>query len=242
MTKLEAIEIRSSRRRYLPTEMTAAQIEVLEQEIARFEGEAGVLMELIQDCAVAFQGFRKSYGLLSGVRDCICLFAPRGDQIATEKLGYFGEDLVLTATALGLGTCWVGGTFSKGDIPYTQRDGQEMVCAIAIGNVAQAGSLRERFIQKMTHRKTKTVAQMSSHDAPPPDWFDRGMQAVLRAPSAVNRQPVHFTYESGAVHARISEGADVMTLLDFGIAKLHFELAAGSGAWDFGNGARFVKA
>ena len=81
---------------------------------------------------------------------------------------------------------------------------------------------------------------MIKTDVPAPDWFMDGMRTVQKAPSAVNRQPVMFSYCDGKVTAGIQEPTDIATLLDLGIAKLHFELGAGCGKWDFGNDAEFV--
>jgi hypothetical protein len=91
----------------------------------------------------------------------------------------------------------------------------------------------------------------SATDAP--DWFLSGMLAVQKAPSAVNRQPVFFSYKEGKVSAWIDaldELADDSYALDLGIAKCHFEVGtqgytadsdvAGS-AWTWGNHAGFVR-
>lgn len=66
------------------------------------------------------------------------------------------------------------------------------------------------------------------------------MRAVQKAPSAVNRQPVVFTYKGGIVTALVENTVGDGFALDLGIAKLHFELGAGGGTWAFGNGAEFT--
>jgi hypothetical protein len=116
-----------------------------------------------------------------------------------------------------------------------------IICAITIGCVPEELSIREKFIYKLTHRKTKTAVQMYMSDAPVPDWFLSGMEAVKAAPSAVNRQPAMFEYKDNNVTAAVRDITGEGLALDLGIAKLHFQIGAGSGSWAFGNGAGYNK-
>jgi hypothetical protein len=100
---------------------------------------------------------------------------------------------------------------------------------------------REKFIYSIVHRKTKSINEMFTYVGAVSDWFIAGMKAVQKAPSAVNRQPVMFTYQNGIVTASVKSIASEGYALDLGIAKLHFELGAGGGTWTFGNGAVFSK-
>ena len=63
------------------------------------------------------------------------------------------------------------------------------------------------------------------------------MEAVRLAPSAMNRQPVFFELKNGVVTARVSPSA--WAPVDLGVAKAHFDLAAGPGHWAWGSGAAF---
>lgn len=68
----------------------------------------------------------------------------------------------------------------------------------------------------------------------PPEWFERGVQAALLAPTAMNQQKVRFELlpDGRTVHAQASPGA--YTAVDLGIAKYHFEVGAGTEnfAWE----------
>ena len=240
MTLLEAIDIRRSRRKYLPDPIEAQTKQALIDLAVEFTEKSGARIELVFDDPAAFDSLRKTYGMLTGVHNYAGLIARKDDRQAVERLGYYGELLMLHAVTMGLGACWVGGSFDRGSCPFKLSDGEEIICAISLGCAKEKNSLRESLIYGITHRKTKTVEQMMSVDAPAPDWFLAGMRAVQKAPSAVNRQPVMFSFKEGVVSASV-ENPGSMTLLDFGIAKLHFELGAGGGTWDWGNGAAFVK-
>ncbi|MCL2300032.1 MAG: nitroreductase family protein [Firmicutes bacterium] len=239
MTLLEAIDIRRSRRKYLPDPIDGNTIKALEALAIEYSQKSGARIELVFNDGSAFGSLRKTYGMLTGVRNYAGLIARRGDREAAERLGYYGELLMLHAVTMGLGACWVGGSFDRGSCPFALEEGEEIVCVISLGYAREKNSLRESLIYGATHRKTKTIEQMMSADAPVPDWFLPGMRAVQKAPSAVNRQPVTFSFKDGVVTAGL---ADVSTsaLLDLGIAKLHFELGAGRGSWAWGNDAAFT--
>ena len=243
MTLLEAIDIRRSRRKYLPDPIDEKTREKLQALAREYSAKSGARIELVFDNGEAFDGLRKTYGMLTGVRNYAGLIAHKDDREAAERLGYYGELLMLHAVSMGLGTCWVGGSFDRGSCPFILTECEEIVCTIALGVTNERNSPRERFFYAATHRKPKTAEQMMSADAPVPDWFLAGMRAVEKAPSAVNRQPVLFSYKNGAVTAGL-EKVSTSSLLDLGIAKLHFELGAGNGSgrgtWAWGNGAGFA--
>ena len=238
MTLLEAIAVRRSRRKYLPMPIDIQTKESLLTLAVEYSEKAGARIELVFDDGSAFDGLRKTYGMLSGVRNYAGLIARRDDPQAIERLGYYGELLMLRAVAMGLGACWVGGSFDRGCCPFALSEGEQIVCTITLGYAREKNSLRESLIYGVTHRKTKTIEDMTAADAPAPDWFTAGIRAVQKAPSAVNRQPVLFSFKDGMVTANV-ENPGSMTLLDMGIAKLHFALGAGGGSWDWGNNALF---
>ena len=237
---LTAIEHRRSRRKYLPTELDASAVKVLETFMSELGEKENLKMRLVLNDGGAFKGVRKSYGMFSGVRHYIALIGDGSDALTLEKLGYYGQWLVLHATALGLGTCWVAGTFDRNACPVEPAEGESVVCAITVGNADEKLSAKEKLLRWGTHRKTKTIEQMYTSDGPVPDWFIDGMRTVQKAPSAVNRQPVTFAYQDEAVTASVPDIAAEGVAFDLGIAKLHFELGAGGGAWEFGNGAGFT--
>ena len=241
MNLSEAIAVRRSRRKYLGTPIAPDEISKLRETIDQCNKVDGIRMELVTNNGKAFNGFTRSYGMFSGVNDYICLIAKKDDPTAEEKLGYYGELAVLSATALGLGTCWVGGTFRKSDMPIKLTNNETLSCAVIVGNVGDKDSAKERLIHRLTHRKCKSAKEMFECDAPVPKWFMQGMTAVERAPSALNRQPVLFAYKGGTITASVKDIHAPGMALDFGIAKLHFKLGAGDGEWEWGNGGVFVR-
>ena len=235
----DAIHKRQSRRKYISKAMEHECVEMLQSTIDAFRKADNVKMQLVLNNGDAFNGFRKSYGLLSGVQNYIALIARSDDVLTMEKLGYYGECLVLQATNMGLGTCWVAG-FDRSSCEADLQENEQVVCAITVGYAPEMLSTKERAIRWGTHKKTKSVEQMYISDTPPPEWFIKGMKAVQKAPSAVNRQPVVFAYENGKVSAAVDDILGESKAFDLGIAKLHFELGAGGGNWKFGNGGAYI--
>ena len=237
MTLVEAIEIRRSRRKYVSMDIDQKAVEKLQKLIDEYNKITGFSIGLVLNNGEAFNKITKTYGMFSGVNHYIGLISDSNDPNSAEKIGYYGELLILHATTLGLGTCWVGGAFDKESMPFKLANNEQIQCAIIIGNTQDTLSFREKLMHGVTHRKIKSATDMYTSDAPVPDWFESGMQAVTKAPSAVNSQPVTFTYIAGKVTAEV-KGAQAV---DLGIAKLHFELGAGGGTWKWGNSTEFVK-
>ena len=213
---VSAIHQRISRRSYLP-----APIEVLKQEIEKANRESGLTITLLEDGSEAFDGV-KSYGMFSGVRSLIVLKGFEEIEHLREKAGYYGERLVLAATALGLGTCWVGGTFDKESEVFALPKGEQIVCVITVGHVAQS-SLKEKVIRGVMHRKTKPIEEMVRTDRPLSPEEEAAMELVQHAPTARNTQKVVFSFFGDRITAGVPDDAP-FDLVDLGICKLHFEI------------------
>jgi len=241
MTLLEAIDERISRRHYLKTPIETHKLELLDELMQKYNAVGGFRVALVVENGDAFKGFTSSYGMLTGVEHYFGFVADLNDPDADEKIGYYGEKLVLHATTLGLGTCWVGGTFNKSKVPFEIGENEKLACLITVGNIEEKQSTKEKFIYKLTHRKSKTVQNMSIVDEVAPDWFYEGVSAVTKAPSAMNKQPIILSYQNGVVCASIHARFKYLAYFDLGIAKLHFELASGGGTWVWGDGCHFTK-
>jgi nitroreductase len=238
---LAAIDVRRSRRAYEPVALESADAKALRSSIQQFNQEADLNMELIIDNGDAFADFKATYGMFSGVRNYIALIADPEDFFTQDKLGYYGEKLVLDATNRGLGTCWVAGSFDRKATPVKLGGSDIIVAVITVGKVATELSRREKMMKRLFHRGTKSIEDMVIAQEPLPEWFLSGMRAVQKAPSAVNRQPVKFTLANETVTAYVDPKGLGRPPLDLGIAKLHFEIGSGGGSWTFGNSAPFSR-
>lgn len=55
-----------------------------------------------------------TYGMIKGASNFL-VTACEGNAGDYEAIGYALEKVILYCTSLGLGTCWIGGTFNKGN-------------------------------------------------------------------------------------------------------------------------------
>lgn len=116
MTIEEAIKARHSVRAYKEQPLAAETVKVLEEKVADLNREGRLHMQLILNEPKAFQGTLAKYGKFRGVSNYIVMAGRKADDL-DERIGYYGEQIVLLAQTLGLNTCWVGLSYSK--IPGT---------------------------------------------------------------------------------------------------------------------------
>lgn len=220
MDLLQAISVRHSVRSYKKQPIEGKTKEDLLAFIERCNEESGLRMQLVLDEPEAFDGFMAHYGKFSGVRNYIVLAGEKSPDL-DEKCGYYGEKAALYAQTLGLNTCWVAMTYRKGKGKAAVRldPGEKMRLVIAVGYGATDG----------VPHKSKPREQVMQVETTPPDWFLKGIDAALLAPTAINQQKFLFTLQGDIVTAKA--GIGFYSKIDLGIAKCHFELGAGKPIW-----------
>ena len=221
MSLKEAIEARHSVRAYNGQPLSEEIVNVLQDRIAELNREGQLHIQLILNEPKAFLGTLAKYGRFRGVNNYIVM-AGRKTEDLDERVGYYGEHLVLLAQTLGLNTCWVGLSYSKVPGTYVLDEGEKIACYIAVGYGETQG---------VAH-KIKTVEQVSNATDKTPLWFKRGVEAALLAPTAVNQQKFSFKYvgiNDGRHQVLAKRGFSMIgyTQMDLGIAKCHFEIGAG---------------
>ena len=221
MTLQEAIEARHIVRAFKEKPLAEDVVKVLEEQIAILNDEGQLHIQLILNEPKAFQGTLAKYGKFRGVNNYIVMAGKKSEDL-DERVGYYGEHLVLLAQTIGLNTCWVGLSYSKVPGTYVLDEGEKIACYIAIGYGETQG----------VGHKVKTVEQVSNASDITPSWFKKGVEAALLAPTAVNQQKFSFEYvgmENSRHKVRAKKGFSMIgyTQMDLGIAKYHFEIGAG---------------
>ena len=236
---LSAMKKRCSRRKYINRTIDPKYVKQLEDNLTLYNKESGLNIKLvIGSGAELFNGFRKSYGLFVGVQNYIAMIGSKELPDRMEKVGRFGEKIILEATAMGLSTCWVGTSYDKKAAATLCSANDTLDCVIAIGYSDKKHSLKERMMEYGMHRQNKAKKTLTEAENPVPEWFKQGMDAVYLAPTARNLRPFVFKYKDGQVTAFITNPTET-AMIDLGIAKLHFELGAGGGSWEYGNGGHY---
>lgn len=156
--------------------------------------------------------------------------------------GYRFEQLVLGATALGMGTCWIGGFFNETTVQralgLTELD--RVVSLTPVGYPARQMGLLQRAVRVAIRSDNRlpvdTVFSWERAGQPLPvkvlgnTRCMRLLEAARRAPSWANKQPWRFVLTSSEVwlykQARqVKEGKDYH-LVDCGIVMAHVHLGA----------------
>ncbi|MBR2016040.1 MAG: nitroreductase [Prevotella sp.] len=220
MTLQEAITVRHSVRKYIDKEIPADIVTVLQDKIAEYNKVGNLNIQLVLNETRAFTGML-SYGSFSGVRNYFVMVGKKGADL-DERVGYYGEQLVLLAQTLGLNTCWVGLSYRKVPEAYNVGKDEKLACMIALGYGETQG---------VSH-KIKTIEQVSNASDITPSWFKKGVEAALLAPTAVNQQKFSFEHvgvKNNCHQIRAKKGFSMIgyTKMDLGIAKYHFEIGAG---------------
>jgi nitroreductase len=222
MTLLEAIEARHSVRRYKDEPIPEDVLSTIRNRIREINEEAGLHIQLVTDEPKAFSGLI-CYGTFSGVKNYFVMAGKKGDDL-DEKVGYYGEQLVLLAQTLGLNTCWAGVSYSKIPGTYVLEDDEKIALYIALGYGQTQGKAH----------KVKPAKEISNASDLTPKWFNRGVEAALLAPTAVNQQKFYIEFLGFRDYSRVpkvtARPAFSMvgySKIDLGIVKYHFELGAG---------------
>ena len=210
MTELEAIYERHSVRNYLQKPIEKEKADALEKVISQCNADGKLHLQFIKDAGKTFNRLLNRAMGLGSAPSIIACVGP-DDPTVEERVGYFGERVVLFAQTLGLNTCWAG-TYNAKNVPADIRPGEKLVIVIAIGYGADQGR---------PHR-SKNASQVVTLEGPKPENFDRGVELALLAPTAINQQRFEIRVSrDGSVDILDKKGP--FSTVDLGIVKYHFD-------------------
>ncbi len=172
---------------------------------------------------------------IKNVSYVVAIIGTKDAQLA--RVGYKGEAFVLECTAMGLGTCWMAGTFNQKEAKALcgLQEGEVLMGISPIGHpltpftdIPDADRKRKPLEKIVTAQKGSSLADMEP-------WQNTALKCARIAPSALNMQPWRFAFAKGHIcmvaAGLFSANADV----DLGIAMLHIDLGAASagvrGVW-----------
>jgi len=248
MTDIEAIRARRSVRSFdgkgLEDGARSALQRILESSrVGPFGSDVGLALVDLSEDEGAFLRAKVTYGVIHGARSYVVgsVAGPR----ATVDFGHCLERVILEATKLGLGTCWIGGTFHRSAFAERARveEGRLIPCVTPVGVAAQTKSLTERAMRVLAGSSGRLpwrelffadagAAPLSPEAA---GAFAEPLECVRLAPSAANKQPwrvfsdpkastFHFALSRQHVYDRSISTVSLQEV-DLGIALCHFELA-----------------
>ncbi len=220
MTIQEAMRTRHTVRRYTNRKLPGEVLKQLHERVRKNNAEHGLAMSLVTENSDAFGPALRLF-LAKGVRNYVILAGKEGPGL-DERLGYCGADVMLFAQTLGLNSWWVGGTYRRRGLQKNAApEAEKILGLLAVGYGATQG----------VPHKSKRPEDIASYRGEAPEWFSRGVEAVLLAPTALNRQAFALQGEGRRVSMRCDSG--VFSGVDLGIGKYHFEMGAGRENFDW---------
>lgn len=210
----DIIRARHSVRNYLDKKIEDDKVDVLSELIDKYNTEGNLNIQMVLNNGDAFDKFILHYGRIKNCKNYIALIGRKDESNVEEKVGYYGEHLVLKAQELGLNTCWVAGTYSKSAVVANIAKDEKLYCIIALGYGDTNGNIRKS-------KSPEEVANIENS----PEWFKRGVEFALLAPTAINQQKFKLEYIDDD-NVKASAPNSRMAKIDLGIVKYHFELGA----------------
>lgn len=242
----EVIRTRRSYRRYENREIPPDTLSAFTEQIARLKeppfgkGARCVLVDTGKKGAGRVAG---TYGMIQGAR-WFLVGAVHPGPYDMEGFGYLFEQAVLSATDMGLATCWIGATVRRGafaDKAGLEKD-EELPAISPVGFSSARRSLTDMVarisVASSTRKPFSKLFFDEDHLNPlsPESAGDYAfcLEMVRLAPSATNRQPWRVVRDGLGFHFFLKRtpgykslpGAPDMQRIDMGIALCHFELAA----------------
>lgn len=242
----EIIRKRTSVRTYLEEPLTLEIKEMLRRFFSNSCGpfRSSVRFKLVESDLANKERSSKlgTYGVIKGASVYIVPVVEKADR-DLEDFGYSLEKVILYATSLGLGTCWLGGTFRKTEFgkAIEQKDYEILPCISPIGYPSSRKSLIEaamRFTAGSKNRKgweelffnRNNDQHLSKSEA---GNYETPLEMLRLAPSASNKQPWRIVKDSNKIHFYLQHTKGYAKFLafdlqrvDMGIAMCHFELTA----------------
>ena len=239
----ETIEKRRSVRTYEPRPLSAEDREKLMACVQAADDPFGVPVRIGLVETERSEQPKKlgTYGVIKGAGSFLGIVVPR-EELGLEAAGYALEKVVLYATHLGIGTCWLAGTLNReGFTKALQTGDSEWMPAITpVGYPAEKPSFHEQVMRstmKASQRKSWQELFFRADFRTPLTREDAGEYAdaleLLRlAPSATNAQPWRVVKDGAAFHFYAVVGRDAraenppaIQRVDGGIGACHFHLA-----------------
>lgn len=243
----DQIQQRTSRRTYrpgsLPPEITGAIANLLDgRQQAPFGSQFPFKLIDKQDATLGAVKLG-TYGFIQGARYFIAGQA-EPSRNAFLDYGYTFEKLILELTALGLGTCWLGGTFDRGEFARALclQEGFTIPAVTPVGYAAPIRSIGDQVVRLSAGSRNRlpwknlffnhdTLHPLSPDEAGP---YKDLLEAVRLAPSASNKQPWRIFRENNSFRfcllrtpGYLGKYASVdLQMIDMGIAMCHWELVA----------------
>jgi len=238
-----AVRKRTSVRNYADQAIESEKIQAIESFENGLDNPFGkeVTFHFLDQSDLNDQPNLGTYGVIKGATRYIGA-SIQDEPMALEALGYEFEAVILYLAHLGLGSCWLGGTFNRKGFAAAMNIGEHTLfpAVTPYGYAASGKHLTETMMRKVIradHRKPWEKLFFSQDFLSPLTKEAAGdlefpLEMLRLGPSASNKQPWRILIKDGAINFfeykapgySDSFPYDIQRL-DMGIAVAHFDLA-----------------
>jgi hypothetical protein len=189
-----------------------------------------------------------TYGFIRGAKGyLIGSSQPSGKNL--EDFGFLMEKYILAATSFGLGSCWLGGSFTRSSFSrrISLKPEEELPAVTALGIIEDSEKARNGLIRRQVRanerRRWESMFHQGTFDKPlnksSAGNYALALEMVRLGPSASNKQPWQIVMDGSDWHfflkrthgyrdGNINKTLSISDLqrVDIGIAMCHFQLTA----------------
>lgn len=239
----EAVSKRYSVRNYKEEEISEAEKRSIESFIKSLSNPFGSKVDFhyLNNQDMEDEEKLGTYGVIKGAKQYIGTTI-KLESMALESLGYEFESLVLYLAHLGIGTCWLGGTFDREGFAEAMKVGGGEIFPIITpyGYAADHKHEMEIEMRKMIqadHRKSWNELFYKDDFSTALSKETAGdlafaLEMVRLGPSASNKQPWRVVIKDGALHFYEDKEPGYsdrfeydIQRIDMGIAAAHFDIS-----------------
>lgn len=184
-----------------------------------------------------------TYGVIKNPSNFIIAKIDSYDNHSLEALGYEMEELILYLTEIGIGSCWLGGTFKRDQFAnaVNLKEGEIIPVIVPIGYIAEKKTITDKVMRRMSkgdfRKEWKDLffkedfnTSLSIQEA---GGYGDVLEMVRLGPSASNKQPWRIIQDNENYHfyEYVTPGYSKVfpydiQRIDIGIAAAHFSLTA----------------
>jgi nitroreductase len=236
MSIKEQIKRRRSVRTYTGEPLTDEHTALIEQYISDIQAPFGAKVRIVMIRGAQGSEPLKlgTYGWVKGACDFLALVFEEAP-LAELAAAYVFEQTLLYCTSLGLGTCWLGGSFSRSDfkkqVPLGENEKLKIVSPVGYPADRQRFFIEKLIVNANKNHSTRKPFGETFFDgdfAYPLTEAKAGVYAeplnmVRLAPSANNWQEWRIVLSADDV-LHFYKKPSMFATIDIGIAMCHFDL------------------
>lgn len=228
MDIIQAIKERRSVRSYnhkpLSPDMIAKLQNIIDESYSLFGGNVSIRLKNF-DLKGDFKP--STYGVIKGASDFFLMAIGDGEE-SDLTAGFRFEQIVLKAWQLGLGTCWIAGTYKGSqfdrDESWPEGETLKIICPVGVPE-------KQRFMEKVMRftvgsNNRKPFSDLFFEDnfkksLNPENKFAEPLEMLRLAPSSTNSQPWRVLVDGSKVMFYYKPKYPI-TVIDCGIGICHF--------------------